>query len=344
MTKLRLPTMLLKLIRHLNPFMTSKRNINSLPYGIYSVNYHRIGDKNNTVYDSNVFSCTRSSFEEQVVFYKNNFNVITSKEASYLIESDTQISDRFLVITFDDGYADNFIIAYPILKKNNLFATFFIATDFISSGLIPWWDTVAFIINNTKKKNITLLELSNKQFKLKDKHAATRLILKLFKEQAELTFQEKLTLLFTQAEVSKNQLVDDNNTPLFMNWGMVKEMSDNGMEIGSHTCSHQVLSHLSVEDQEHELVISKKVIEGHISKKVISLAYPVGASTSYNLKSSSCALNSGYKLAFDFEKGINVFPLQGREFELHRFPINYNHELEDIIGMFLDEYLLKKSA
>lgn len=307
----------------------------TLPDGIYSVNYHRIGDLSKTAFDSNVFSSSVKSFDNQLVFYKEIFNVITAKEASGLIESEKELTAKFLVITFDDGYADNYTKAYPILLKHNLFATFFIATDYIGSGKIPWWDKVAYIIKQTKLDSIKIGKLHPKEIKLNDKAKATRQILKLFKTSKEIPIYEKLHLLQLAANIGDEIITDDINDPLFMNWKMITEMADNGMDIGSHTCSHQILSHLSEIEQNNEFTKSKKIIEDKIKSEVVALAYPVGAYTSYNFASSIGVKNAGYKIAFDFEKGINTSPLKCRKFQLHRFPINYDHNLQDIIKMFI---------
>jgi len=67
-----------------------------------------------------------------------------------------------------------------------------------------------------------------------------------------------------------------NNNPDYATWEQIKEMSENGQEIASHTVSHSDLTTLSDEKIKYELETSKKIIEAKIGKPVISLSYPAG--------------------------------------------------------------------
>ena len=89
-----------------------------LPNGIYCFNYHRIGDEATSQFDPNVFSCTAEQFEQHIKFYKAEFTVISVDELIIKINNNSPIDKKYAVITFDDGYIDNYSIAFPILKKH----------------------------------------------------------------------------------------------------------------------------------------------------------------------------------------------------------------------------------
>jgi peptidoglycan/xylan/chitin deacetylase (PgdA/CDA1 family) len=97
--------------------------------------FHRVDD----ALADDPISCTRSQFTAYCKFFKRYFEVISFSELLDRLEKGQDVS-RTLVITFDDGYRDNCEAAAPILRELALPACFFIATDFISSNLIPWWD------------------------------------------------------------------------------------------------------------------------------------------------------------------------------------------------------------
>ena len=59
-----------------------------------------------------------------------------------------------MLITFDDGYRDNYTLAFPILRKHGVQAVFFLPTAFIGTGKLPWWDVIAYIIKHSVKKHI----------------------------------------------------------------------------------------------------------------------------------------------------------------------------------------------
>lgn len=70
-------------------------------------------------------------FERHLTFIKENFKVISLRELVLSLRSGSKIPENSLVLTFDDGYLDNFEVAFPILKKYECHATIFVVTDFI---------------------------------------------------------------------------------------------------------------------------------------------------------------------------------------------------------------------
>ncbi|HID70235.1 MAG TPA: polysaccharide deacetylase family protein [Desulfobacterales bacterium] len=89
------------------------------------INYHRVDNDN-----CDINAVSPKNFDRQMSFLKNNYTVISIKEL--LERMKTGCNDqRLVVITFDDGYLDNFENAAPILKKYNFPACFF-----ISSGIV----------------------------------------------------------------------------------------------------------------------------------------------------------------------------------------------------------------
>lgn len=92
--------------------------------GVLILNYHSV----NPDYK---FSTSPYDFEEQMLFLKENYEVISLDDLNSPDFNPLMIDKVKVIITFDDGYEDNFLYAYPILRKYNLPATIFITTDFI---------------------------------------------------------------------------------------------------------------------------------------------------------------------------------------------------------------------
>ncbi len=128
------------------------------PNGLFCFNYHRIGEPTKSPYDPNVFSCDESVFEDHLKFYQSNFDIVTIDDLNTIKQSQKKLNNKYALITFDDGYIDNYQLAYPLLKEYRVPATFFIATDFIEKDITPWWDEIAFLIQNS---NQDLLQLDN---------------------------------------------------------------------------------------------------------------------------------------------------------------------------------------
>lgn len=104
--------------------------------------FHRVDDRRK----GNPISCTVGEFEAFCRFFARYFDVIGFSELLARLERDAPIGGS-LVITFDDGYRDNYTAAMPVLLQYRLPATFFIATDFIGTDRIPWWDAELGIVS-----------------------------------------------------------------------------------------------------------------------------------------------------------------------------------------------------
>lgn len=99
------------------------------------VSFHRVND----VTTGDALTCSAAMFEECCRFFSRHFNVIPLRRLVNKFERGENLNGE-LVITFDDGYRDNYEVAFPILRSFGLPATFFVVPGFIGKELVPWWD------------------------------------------------------------------------------------------------------------------------------------------------------------------------------------------------------------
>jgi peptidoglycan/xylan/chitin deacetylase (PgdA/CDA1 family) len=104
--------------------------------------FHRVDDR----HASDEISCSVEKFDRFCAFFRRYFVVVPLSVLVDKLRRGEDIS-RHLVITFDDGYLDNHEVAAPRLQRQRLPACFFIATDFIGSNRVPWWDREAGIVS-----------------------------------------------------------------------------------------------------------------------------------------------------------------------------------------------------
>ncbi len=103
--------------------------------GAVIVAFHRVNDTT----DSDGLTCSLEMFKQFCQLFDHYFHVVSMRELLEKVQKGTPLN-RDLVITFDDGYRDNYDYAAPVLKAMGLPATFFIVTQFIGSDYVPWWD------------------------------------------------------------------------------------------------------------------------------------------------------------------------------------------------------------
>ena len=97
--------------------------------------FHRVDD----TLGANALTCTRAEFGRYCDFLQRYFDVVSLGELVDRLSAEQDV-DRCAVITFDDGYLDNSTIAAVELERRGLPACFFVATNFIGSRTVPWWD------------------------------------------------------------------------------------------------------------------------------------------------------------------------------------------------------------
>lgn len=278
---------------------------NRLPNGVYAFNYHRIGDKEKTPYDRAIFSCTEFAFEQQITILKKHFKIINTIELARLIENNEMIKDRFAVITFDDGYLDNFTTALPILQKHQVTAVFYLTTTFLDSNQITWWDEIAYLLRKSEGKVYQLPSSPIKYILLKENidHIIRKIMtdIKLSKNISVLAALEDIRIKFPLA---KKELLTEAEQ-LFINWQQAEELLAYGMEIGSHTLTHPILSQVNSEQHKKEIIDSKSILEQRLNCEINSIAYPVGRYYCYNEKSIEYTAEAGYKIGFNNEPGFH---------------------------------------
>ena len=207
--------------------------------------------------------------------------------------SNKQRSDKpFGIITFDDGYEDNFTYAYPILKKLNI--PFVI---YISAGLVndhaPIWN-YPLIIERIVKKNDELI-IGGKKYVCQTQEQKNDTFLKLKGLLFTLSYaqlQEEFRRLFAE------YLTDDVFPQNTLTWEQITELSKDPLcTIGGHTMSHCRLTITDIASLQYELGESKNLLEQHVCKPVEHLSYPYGWKTDVSAEAIAFAQQIGYKTA-----------------------------------------------
>jgi peptidoglycan/xylan/chitin deacetylase (PgdA/CDA1 family) len=294
--------------------------LESLPQrrSLIILNYHRIGNADKTPFDSGVFSATAEQFDSQIAYLKRRFHMATLEEVLAMIGGEAPQATSVLV-TFDDGYLDNYTMAFPILRSNGVQAVFFLPTAFVGTGKLPWWDIIAYLIKKSVKTRIHLEYPEPENFDLVvdgGKRVCMEL-LRLFTKPAVKDPERFLADLERECEVSRPETGAER---CFLNWDEARDMQKHGMVFGSHTHSHEVLTKLSPELQREEARRSREILERELNRCVDILAYPVGLKHCFSADTISTLQQTGYRAAFSFYGGSNL-ARKIRPFDIRRYGV-----------------------
>src|SRR4051812_37218272 len=268
--------------------------------------YHRVLDDDPATFpfDEAVISATSATFRQQMEFVRRNFNVISFKQLAEFERDKQQWPERALIITFDDGYRDNYTNAFPILKEMGFSATIFLAVGHISQAKLFWWDFIAYCFKQTPLSSVTLPLFNSEPLSLADARArrkATDCVLDWIKEVPE---EVKSKFVATLAENLEVRLPENLATGVHLTWDEVREMVAGGLEFGSHTMTHPILSNVQPAQLAEEISESKKIMERELEREAIAFSYPVGGRTSFNEVVKDVVKKCGFRYAVSYREGV----------------------------------------
>ncbi len=268
------------------------------------LNYHRIRARSHyeTLFDDEVFGPDQQEFRKQVEWLTKNSDVLSEEDLIAVVQGKHRPPGRSVVITFDDGYIDNYTLAYPVLRQYHAPAIFFIPTQSIEERRLGWWDYFAYLLKATKKTEVVF---EGKCLQPKERLQEAMHFVLHFIDQNKQYVSVILDSLKKACEVDFPEADEQDNE--LMSWDQLKEVSSNGISIGAHSHSHKVLSSLDSGQQKYEIEYSKAIIEKRIGKTVRSMSYPVGNYHHFSEDTKRMALGAGYELAFSFLTGINTY-------------------------------------
>jgi peptidoglycan/xylan/chitin deacetylase (PgdA/CDA1 family) len=213
---------------------------------------------------------------------------------------------RYCLITFDDGYRDNYETAFPVLKAEGISATFFIATGFIDTPRVPWWDEIAWMVRTSRRKIVELPAWIANPIVLDEpeRQQAVRTILRTYKSLAADSTDAYLEAV---AEATGSGRCVAVASDLWMNWAMLREMDFAGMTIGGHTVTHPILARASSELQREEIFGCGKRLAEAIGKPMQYFSYPVGGLTAFDARTREILREAGVRFAFSYYGGFRRF-------------------------------------
>lgn len=281
------------------------------------VNYHRVFPKLDGMFPAEVYA---ERFTEHLLWLKSACNVLPLREANELRKS-KRLPSRAVVITFDDGYADNAEVALPLLQKAEVPATFFVCSAYLNGGRM-WNDTVIDSLRQMHPDDIESLQqivpgvasLNLQQHVVGDGFDSAKVVGGVVQSFKYLPAEKR-----TKAVDDFAHLVGFNERPnLMMTPDQLRELRDAGMEIGGHTVNHPILGGLPFDEALQEVSGNKLWLEDVLGEPVTSFAYTNGKPGSdYTLETRKAVEQAGFDLAVTTAAGVST--QQSDSLQLPRF-------------------------
>lgn len=271
--------------------------------GVLTLNYHRIGHAASVPFLSDLIGATPDDFDRQLAYLARHSDVIGGQDLPAVLHAKR---GRHVMITFDDGYLDNYEIAFPLLRRYGLPATFFICTGLLDGRGVAWWDEIAWMIRTSRCRELPTSDWLPTPIVLDgDRKAAVYAVIERYRA---LPGERTAAFLDHVAEAAGTGRAGASLARnLWMTWDQVREMQAHGMTIGAHTVTHPILSRLSAERQYEEIAGSRARLAVELGQAPRLFAYPVGKPYTFNADTRAALQASGFGYAFSFYGGHQPF-------------------------------------
>ncbi len=271
-------------------------------------------------FDPELISATPAQFEWQMRYVRQHLRPVSLRDVTRHLDGQIPLPPRAVAVTFDDGFADTYRYAFPVLKRFSIPATIFPATGYIDSGEPFWFELAAYLAFNVPPKALEIPgrgafptggSQKDRQQSLQQLHE----ILKSLPNAGRTKIISSWTRRFAP-EIAHGAL--RHSGPL--SWQQVREMAEAGVEFGSHTVTHPNLTQLSDAELDWELAESKRVLEERLQRPIETLAYPIGTTAAFDARVIAATERHGFKLGVTYVTGANPFA-HLRRYELRRHGI-----------------------
>ena len=257
--------------------------------------YHRLGHP------------TVEQFESQLSYLSKHHSVVSLEEAVNYMISGRKLPANPVALNFDDGYHDNFSLAFPVLQDYQFKASFFLCTDFIDTGKIPFHDGIIYGLSRTRKKRVCIKDSNNRsyEYSLDTVNERKKSFLEIQKKFKRLPYEKRtdyLNNLLVRLEVEIDSTFSNN---LMLTWQEIKEMELSGHSFYAHTKSHPLLTILNVDELEEEVLESKKIIHEKLSDGKRIFCYPYGKRGAFDKNITQLLKDHGFDAACSAIHGIN---------------------------------------
>lgn len=266
--------------------------------------YHRVAELDS---DPQRLSVTPENFEKHMGVIAKDYHPITLAEMVSDL-SHGYVRDRAIVVTFDDGYEDNYINARPILEKYGIPATIYVSSGYTGTRREFWWDELErLILRNQNLPDAISIVLDNKERRWDVSNTILNGSGEHLRPQEIYTdlcawFQGLNAEQINDAFVQLREVTGDSGEArvgyLPMNIEQLRCLHHGGLvEIGAHTRSHVNLAAQNSDKQRAEIEGCKQDLERMLGSRVESFSYPFGTLEHYTNISVKYVKDAGFSNA-----------------------------------------------
>jgi peptidoglycan/xylan/chitin deacetylase (PgdA/CDA1 family) len=262
--------------------------------------YHRFSADG----DDDEGKTTARQFARQLEYLTAHYEVVPLSRMVERITVREPLPSRLAAVTIDDGYRDAYEVAYPLLRRYGVSASLFVVTEFADRRAWIWTDKARFLAQEAPPQRLTMT-IGESELRLElngatSRSGASERINSIIKRLPDESKEEAIERLSFALGVTIPQTPPEEFSSV--TWDQAREMRSNGIEIGSHTLTHPILTNVGDERLRRELRDSKSRLEEVLGDQVDLFCYPNGD----NDGRVQCEVaRAGYRAAVTVVNGLN---------------------------------------
>jgi peptidoglycan/xylan/chitin deacetylase (PgdA/CDA1 family) len=255
---------------------------------------------------------TSNTFARQMALLKKRFRVLSLEQFVDHLERKVPFRGSSVVITFDDGWRDNYTNALPILRRHGLPALVLLPSAYVNTDRLFWQETLVHLLlvaarsvqeNQALQPRLAcllgrwsldqVLDLPQCDLRSGAIAAVGRL-----KTESRHVRQELIDALAAELGVATSKLSD---VDAFIGWDELREMSRSGITFGGHGVDHLLLTQVSGNEVEEEIIGSRQFLDQRLDAPIATFSYPNGY---LNTSIVEKVRSTGYRVAFTTKRGL----------------------------------------
>jgi peptidoglycan/xylan/chitin deacetylase (PgdA/CDA1 family) len=245
---------------------------------------------------------SRRVFRQQMELLAKEFHPLSLDKLAILLLTEEKIPARSVVVTFDDGYRDNFENAMPILDQVGIAAAFYVTVECVEKRRLPWPSRVRYALRTSRRKRWK--DPDGALWPLETDADRDRAFAKACGYCCKLVDGAQEALVASIA-LELDAGLPPGSDVLMMDWDEVRKMAERGHTVGSHTLSHPNLAQLPAAEARAELARSRAYLEEKLERPVKHFSYPCPAlSPHWNEQTVQECQHAGYETAVVTDGGL----------------------------------------
>ncbi len=246
-------------------------------------------------------------FVDQIRHLKRHCSILSIDEVVRLTQAGEPFPERAAVVSFDDGFENNYTVAAPILDDIGVPAVFYISSGIVNTNMMFWVDEIEDCVNLTAKTSMTMAldkPIAFSTSSREDKIATIERIKQYCKRSASGEKNRVIAALIEASGVipAVDHAVDYRK----ISWKQAREMAANPLfTIGGHSLYHDILSELLLERMHDDIRLSIDLLRYQLERPIVHYSYPEGQAHHFNEDVIKCLRANGIVCSPSAIDGIN---------------------------------------